>query len=448
MLLNLLFIFVLISFFITFTLFEFDFFHPAVIINLAYIVSIGSAVYNRDLWMIDMHPKTIALLILGVIIFIIVSFLSTSLSNSILSLKKQEELKEIKPQNLIFSSIMLINVVVLVLYIIEIRRVVGGNGILTSNVTDLISSYRNISYYSNENDARISGLINQISKIIPATTFSCLFIFINNYSVTKKIKTNRKYLLPIIVYSIQAIISGGRMPLIRLAIAILVMYYVFLLYNRPNNNLNSSFVILRRALLTFILLILSFYSLKFVLGRNSQENFIIYITRYMGGSIQLFDLFVRNPIRSNSEFGAETFSGIYEMLSKIGFENNIIKGLEWRVSPNGYSLGNVYTAIRRYYSDFGGVGIVLCQGFVALLYSNIYVRVRKDSLVNTTQQFRLILLAASFYPLFLNGIEDVFYISMVTIGYFIQIIIFYIIYRILVSVKVDILSGKILIVKD
>ncbi|MTV44646.1 oligosaccharide repeat unit polymerase, partial [Streptococcus pneumoniae] len=89
--------------------------------------------------------------------------------------------------------------------------------------------------------------------------------------------------------------------------------------------------------------------------------FISYITRYMGGSIQLFDLFVIDPIRRNKELGAETFSGIYEMLAKLGFDNNIIKGLEWRVSPNYYSLGNVYTAIRRYYSDFGVIGIVICQ---------------------------------------------------------------------------------------
>lgn len=79
------------------------------------------------------------------------------------------------------------------------------------------------------------------------------------------------------------------------------------MYGSPKSQLTKSFKMITRSLFAFLILIVLFFLLKFVLGRSSQEDFISYITRYMGGSIQLFDLFVIDPIRRNKELGAETF---------------------------------------------------------------------------------------------------------------------------------------------
>ena len=333
----------------------------------------------------------------------------------------------------------------LFLYIREIQKVVLFSGRGFSNITDLISNYRYLSYYSNGVEDRVSGMINQLSKIIPATTFISLYIFINNYFITKQIKKNFIYLIPIAIFFVYAIISGGRIPLIRLVVGALLMFYLYSVYGNHKSQLTRNFKMIIRSLFALLILIVLFFILKFVMGRSSQEDFISYITRYMGGSIQLFDLFVIDPIRRNQELGAETFSGIYEMFAKLGFDNNIIKGLEWRVSPNHYSLGNVYTAIRCYYSDFGVIGIVICQSFTAWLFTLGYEKVRHCSLVTDIQRFRLILLTASFYPIFLKSIEDVFYISMVTIGYGLQIIIFYFVFWLLMKIQVDFNKGKLTI---
>lgn len=443
MLLNFLFISIFLLIIITFILFEGDFFQPAVILTLTYFISIASALVNRNVWGTELHFKTFGLILLGVATFIIVSLLTKLSYRPKVEGISYEELKEINPSKIIYVILLILNLVMLFLYTREIQKVVLFSGRSFSNITDLISNYRYLSYYSNE--VEISGMINQLSKIIPATTLISLDIFINNYFITKQIKKNFIYLIPIAIFFVYAIISGGRLPLIRLVVGALLILYIYSVYGSPKSQLTKSFKMITRSLFAFLILIVLFFLLKFVLGRSSQEDFISYITRYMGGSIQLFDLFVIDPIRRNKELGAETFSGIYEMLAKLGFDNNIIKGLEWRVSPNYYSLGNVYTAIRRYYSDFGVIGIVICQSFTAWLYTLGYEKVRHYSLVTNVQRFRLILLAASFYPIFLNSIEDVFYISMVTIGYGIQIVIFYLVFWVLLKVQVDFNKGKLTI---
>ncbi|HES9515305.1 oligosaccharide repeat unit polymerase Wzy [Streptococcus pneumoniae] len=442
MLLNFLFIFIFLLIIITFILFEGDLFQPAVILTLAYFISIASALVNRNVWGTELHFKTFGLILLGVATFIIVSLLTKLSYKPKVEGISYKELKEINPSKIIYGILLILNLVMLFLYIHEIQKVVLFSGRGFSNITDLISNYRYLSYYSNEVEDRVSGMINQLAKIIPATTFVSLYIFINNYFITKQIKKNFIYLIPIAIFFVYAIISGGRLPLIRLVIGTLLILYIYSVYGSHKSQLTRSFKMITRSLFAFLMLIVLFFLLKFVLGRSSQEDFITYITRYMGGSIQLFDLFVIDPIRRNKELGAETFSGIYEMLAKLGFDNNIIKGLEWRISPNYYSLGNVYTAIRRYYSDFGVIGIVICQSFTAWLYTLGYEKIRHHSLVTNGQRFRLILLAASFYPLFLNSIEDVFYISMVTIGYGIQIVIFYLVFWVLLKVQVDFNKGK------
>lgn len=443
MLLNFLFISIFLLIIITFILFEGDFFQPAVILTLTYFISIASALVNRNVWGTELHFKTFGLILLGVATFIIVSLLTKLSYRPKVEGISYEELKEINPSKIIYVILLILNLVMLFLYTREIQKVVLFSGRSFSNITDLISNYRYLSYYSNE--VEISGMINQLSKIIPATTLISLYIFINNYFITKQIKKNFIYLIPIAIFFVYAIISGGRLPLIRLVVGALLILYIYSVYGSPKSQLTKSFKMITRSLFAFLILIVLFFLLKFVLGRSSQEDFISYITRYMGGSIQLFDLFVIDPIRRNKELGAETFSGIYEMLAKLGFDNNIIKGLEWRVSPNYYSLGNVYTAIRRYYSDFGVIGIVICQSFTAWLYTLGYEKVRHYSLVTNVQRFRLILLVASFYPIFLNSIEDVFYISMVTIGYGIQIVIFYLVFWVLLKVQVDFNKGKLTI---
>lgn len=89
-----------------------------------------------------------------------------------------KELKEINPSKIIYVILLILNLVMLFLYIREIQKVVLFSGRVFSNITDLISNYRYLSYYSNGVEDRVSGMINQLSKIIPATTFISLYIYL------------------------------------------------------------------------------------------------------------------------------------------------------------------------------------------------------------------------------------------------------------------------------
>ncbi|HGQ3381661.1 TPA: oligosaccharide repeat unit polymerase, partial [Streptococcus pneumoniae] len=168
MLLNFLFISIFLLIIITFILFEGDFFQPAVILTLTYFISIASALVNRNVWGTELHFKTFGLILLGVATFIIVSLLTKLSYRPKVEGISYEELKEINPSKIIYVILLILNLVMLFLYTREIQKVVLFSGRSFSNITDLISNYRYLSYYSNE--VEISGMINQLSKIIPATT--------------------------------------------------------------------------------------------------------------------------------------------------------------------------------------------------------------------------------------------------------------------------------------
>ena len=117
---------------------------------------------------------------LGVGTFIIVSLLTKLSYRSKVEGISYKELKEINPSKIIYVILLILNLVMLFLYIREIQKVVLFSGRGFSNITDLISNYRYLFYYLNGVEDRVSGMINQLSKIIPSN-YIYFFVYIYIY---------------------------------------------------------------------------------------------------------------------------------------------------------------------------------------------------------------------------------------------------------------------------
>lgn len=126
----------------------------------------------------------------------------------------------------------------------------------------------------------------------------------------------------------------------------------------------------------FGVFLISFIILAIVLGkRNSfaELNVKEYLTKYISVGIRNFDLFLKNPVRSDF-FGQETFPGFHRILYNYLNIGNLYATPLDGIQFNGFSMGNIYTAFRRYYADFGLFGML----FISYLLGYFFVGLRKD----------------------------------------------------------------------
>ena len=121
----------------------------------------------------------------------------------------------------------------------------------------------------------------------------------------------------------------------------------------------------------------AFYFVAPLVGRINELDFSKYVTMYLGGSIDLFDLSIKNraSFGQSRYFGEHSFGYLYQDLDKMGVLNH--SNTE-SITPTLYNgdafIGNVYTAYHAWYYDFGIIGIVFIQTFFAFVVSMLFYR--------------------------------------------------------------------------
>ena len=258
----------------------------------------------------------------------------------------------------------------------------------------------------------------------------------------KKIRKNIIYLIPVIMYAIMSIIKGNRIDIMGLVVMLMFLYYMFV-HKKNGWNKHISGKMLRKAIVIFAIGMVVFYYMKDLVGRVSSLNLLEYVTQYIGGSVELLDLYVRDGLTTavTTPFG-ETLTGLLNGLKKIGLLNiDIRKQLEFRFTSTGVYLGNVYTALRRYYHDGGWIGLLVFPSILSYFMNKFYCRIKRYSGYAVNKIYKIIIYASLIYVIPFQAMEDSFWINKVTIGYVIELIILYICLRFLFA-KIKIGQGK------
>lgn len=228
-------------------------------------------------------------------------------------------------------------------------------------------------------------------------------------------------MLPVLLFSVQALLTGGRFNILILICAAMVIINV--LWHRKNGwHRTVGIKFLFKATIAIILVFVGFYLLKAAVGRTNKSDLITYITTYVGGSIQLLDMYLQDPIAPSEIWGKETFYALNIFLRKAGifdFEP-YIQHLEFRY-PNSVSIGNVYTAYRRYIYDFGYFGMIVLQSLFALIYGVFYKRI-KSKISRNQIDFSLLAYSMVVVTVFLHAINDYFFSNVISINYIIVFI--------------------------
>lgn len=410
-----------------------DLMSPSFLLCAGYLVACVSCIMNIETWGVELHFNTVVLILIGIAAFVFaqVAFLGTH--RTVNTFKSIQTVSSIKVPNLWLILFCLLDVVVIVLAFLDVYRAAGG---LQNTFAEMMNMYRNELNYGEE--AVASTLVVQLRKFSKGSAYCFLFVAINNLTLVgfkEGFRKNFKYFIPLILYFLITLLQGGRLNFIAMALAIVFLtYYCFRKKYGWSQSKNFKFII--RLLLVFILFAICFYLLKDIVGRTSEDNFFDYVTRYFGGSIELLDQFLNSNYSFESAYRNETFPGFAATLYRLGFGDEIVhKSLEFRYSETGILLGNIYTGLRRYYADFGIIGVVIIQIIFSLIFNYLYYRSKKATKFSPFNVTIIIVYAYSIFSVVTQAMEDHFFIDL-SVGYIIELLIVYITIYLILKVRV------------
>ena len=407
----------------------YDLLSPSVLYIGGFFIAIFAASLNIDTWGIELHFKTVVVLLLGLIGFICgEGFARKTVRHGYKNLKKNYY--RINP--LFMIIIICIDIVLTYMLYKEIIRLSAfahdyykNIGVMTAFKSALGEGYQ------------LNEMVEQLLKISTSMAYICTFVIINNTVIEKRIrlKDNLLYFLVIFIFIIQSFLKGGRGGLI-----LYVFYITFIVYFYAKSNRNWSRLVsdkfLKRVGLIFILLIVGFYYSKTLVGRSSTESIFDYTTRYFGGSIALLDLYMEKPMSATNNIIGETFPGLCQSLIKLGFSMEPTSiNLEFRYANTGVMLGNIYTQLRRAFNDFGYIGVFFMPFILSVFFHRWYQKLKLIKSFSTKDLCSFILYATLVGSLSMQAMEDQLFTSKISIGYIIQVIILFVCIRITLKSK-------------
>lgn len=412
---------------ISYLAFRGDIIHPGFVVPLVFLFSTICAIYNVATWGIDLLPQTIGIILSGAVLYFFVSFIVYYLiALSKPPKRKYHEIKEIEVSPPLIVALSVLEGFVTILYLREVIKITGGSMSNLSSIAASLGRYKELTHFTQASEG-VGGIVAQLYQFISVIGLLFVYVAISQFVSKKKISIN--YIIPIIIYAVSILVSGNRLSLLRMVFFAMVVYFV--LWHRSKGwkkPVNLKIVLYLAVIIVIVLA--AFVGLRTVVGktgRTVEVDPLYYISEYAGGSIQLFDLFIRSPGFPSDIFGYRTSYYINNFVGRI--TNNpaldYLFAYEFRRS-NGINIGNVYTGFRAFYEDFGYLGMCVCIVIHAALFSMLYAVIRKRSISKQIigYDLPLILFARMSYGYFFMSIN---YYSDFFSPNFIKIIIFFIV---------------------
>lgn len=377
---------------------------PGFFTAFMYLVGTSVVLIYKDIWEVEISAKTTLLIILFIFSILIGDIYAVVTTKISTKSNKNNRYMSIDPYILIV--LILFMALTFFLYYREITFISQS----FSNI-DNMQILMSVRYARNQLNIGVSLYIVIMSWISEAIFYTSMYIFLNNTLKCKnKILSEIKYLIPVFIFGAISILSTGRTLIMRMFIYTLVIVIIFL-YEKYNWNYHINTKIFRISLVVVTLFLVSFYILGFLTGKSNNTDFLDVISIYVGSPIAALNEFFENPIR-NTDFlwGGNTLFGFYTIIRRfIDTIPELSAPLEF-ISFKGGQATNIYTPIRRYYQDFGYLGVIVIAFFIGYFYKLYLLKIKTNSNTIST-----ILYAYAFYPLVEIIIEERIFMDLLTI---------------------------------
>lgn len=421
-----LFLVILLS--IIYKIFNKEILSPSFLVCLIFIFSTAVLIIYQEEWGLELSIKAVFIFLIGILAIISgeMTARKIKIGRKKTLFRNEEVLCPIKVNKFLLYFCMAFVIITSVLFYRETMELATNSGItthyilLTVNLTKLIEG------------SEVSYLVKQMTTISKSISCIIVYIYVYNLIFFKYIEKNVAFYIIVIAYLLMTLLTGGRTNLIH---HILYILFVALILrakkNRWKSNSNYKFVI--RLLLVVVAIVLLFYYAGNLTGKSNHIKILDYFAEYFSSGVYAFNYFIEHSLYSSDSnfYGIHTFSGIYSILRTLGFNiPESVVSLEY-VTCGNY-MTNIYTPFRRYYQDFGIIGIRIIFYITAFMYTKILMSNKK---INSSG-LCCIFTAVFYYPLFFITVEERIFMEVLSASTVYQIIYILILYKFLVMTSI------------
>ena len=405
---------------------------------VGYLVSAICCLYNYKLWAVSLHISTVFVVLLG-----IGSFLIGAGVGKRIKIKRFYSEQEMPTFALYLSEkkihiwfLMLVDLFCIGITLLLYRDVVRIANLNFVSWGNTIYNYRQ-NLNSEGASANLSSVVNIGLRFVAPFAYMFFAILISNIITKKRESFIKKamYIMPSICYIVQTTLRGLRIPVLGFLIAC-VFIYLFSIQNEFKRHIKIKPQLVIKSLTAIFVLCVIFYYAKFIIGKQQSDSGVFsYVTNYLGGSLQLFDMYLQDPPTGNPH--CETFSALINSLQKFGLFKNVdaVVAHEYRSASTGVYIGNIYTGFRLYLHDYGILGVVGLSALLGGIYALWYKKIISYTIWNSRRVFSMLLYASFLYKIVFHFFTDYFY-SLIGVGWCVDIIIFYLVVKMILDVKV------------
>ncbi len=362
-----------------------DYLSPSFLYNISILLSLICAFLGLLFW------NDVKVLTLKATIIVVVSILFFNMGEFVCRkyLDKNYKIKsfknEIKNIPLWKSLIQLVFVfLVFILVLFEVHRIasiVGYNG----GIFNMIKTYRSTSIlFSTEyikSGIHINFIVAQLQKVSEVICYVNIYLLSCSMYKKELFKTKNSivYFSNILICILMSLLIGSRMQVI---VYVLFFSILCVLHAHKKNTYKNILKIYWKYLIIFLVSgAAMFYLVLPLLGRNTKANIIEYTTFYFGAPIPSLQKYLDSLEEKPKLFGEETFRGIQNVAYKLHLSNYIqpitTKWTSFYTKNNVKMQSNIYTSSKRYYHDFGYLGVVILQFINGFIFSLLYIIMNK-----------------------------------------------------------------------
>lgn len=399
-----------------------DIFSPASIVCESFILAYICACYSShsEHWLFDISIETLLIIFIGLLSFIVGSFFAKS------SKVRKTEIESIELEYIDMSKTKLLVVIfvqmcILIVFLYYYKAMMGQlSGMLWS---DMLRMYRFIAAYGEGMDTPIPGWVSHLTKIARANAYVALYVLMHNIAIqgimkTKKLSKKWPLCLIIGLYIPYSILQAARFELLVLITMGIIIWYTYYseyseAVHKKQRNIRRSFY---KIVVLLILVMIGFSSIGTLVGRLEAVGILSEATNYFGRTIQALDNCVIAPFVTTSFSEKESLYALIKFFSQLGLvSENQGKFYLSFTSLNGYSLGNTYTALRRYFVDYNIFGVVLFPTIMGYVFTKLYRICRRPKAGSIDYSF--LCYSSVIYCAFLYSYEEFFWSTVISVNY-------------------------------
>lgn len=369
---------------VLYIVFDRDIFAPPTVVSMGLLFSSLCALYNQKRWALEFSATTTLTIFTGVLSFAFGGILAKVLFDVVRENRFGLCRKVIIPIEPIYIEktktilVILFQLITAVMLFRELKRITGESSYLR-----VVSVYRDLTGYAQD--------LNNTSLILPWLlrqfleanfAFGILYTYIIGNNIAAESNSFFNW-VPVAFCMCITFMMGYRSDMLRLWIALLVITYIQIKRSNGWRKSKKTKRFTKSMAISVVAIAILFVALRATVGRAETDwDPILYLTHYAGSPVAAFDLFLKNPQTPSTIWGKETFYDLNRLIARW-FNKPELRYIfykEFRTSPSGLIIGNVYTALRPPYYDFGGIKgmavyMIIFGWFFTIFYS--IVRVHK-----------------------------------------------------------------------